>query len=421
MGAISQLVKIIMIALLLLSGTRQVACSMFKVTCHGKTLVGNNEDSWNVFPCMWFENGKKGEYGAVFFGYKDHFPQGGMNNQGLVFDGFSIPARPLKAMPGKKPVPDINGFISGVLKNCKTVDEAKVYIEQYNYGVFPNGMLLFVDRTGKYLVMEPDTLLVGNDSTYVLANFCPSQTKDPGTVKLARYIKGRRYLASKTDTSMGFCRSVMDTMHVCRKRLGDGTLYTSVYDLSEGRIDLYFYHDFSHPLRFSLADELKKGDHTVAIPSLFRANKEFAALQRYQTPLNNRGLFWFLVADLLLFLVSFLFFFIGFIRHLFKNPKSGFTFLRLLPAFISLALAVCCFVIIQDKSIAYLGFNNFTVPAAVASYVPMLLLLALVPLLWSNVLVIRRAAWPKFSVVLFSFDTVACLLFLLAFMYWGLF
>ena len=36
-------------------------CSMYKVTSNGKTMVGNNEDSWGRDARIWFEQGTNGK------------------------------------------------------------------------------------------------------------------------------------------------------------------------------------------------------------------------------------------------------------------------------------------------------------------------------------------------------------------------
>ena len=72
--------------LLLLSPLRSAqACSMYKVTAEGKTMVGSNYDSWLEQPRIRFEtNG----YGAAFSGARPdgsngYAPQTGFNEYGM--------------------------------------------------------------------------------------------------------------------------------------------------------------------------------------------------------------------------------------------------------------------------------------------------------------------------------------------------
>lgn len=52
---------------------------MYKITMYGKTFVGNNEDYWNANTRIWFEKGKTTEYGSMYVGYDDMYPQSPAN------------------------------------------------------------------------------------------------------------------------------------------------------------------------------------------------------------------------------------------------------------------------------------------------------------------------------------------------------
>jgi hypothetical protein len=277
--------------LLLLVGDYARPCSMFKITFGGKTMVGNNEDAWRENSRIWFEVGRDGHYGAAYVGHDDGFPQGGMNEAGLAYDGFAVYGRVLKPVMGKVRLGgqfgDKVGFLKSILQQCATVEEVQRFVNRYDRSVFNHGMLLFIDKKGDYLVVEVDTTILGHDAKYVLANFCPSLTPDPSTVTMGRYRRGVAFLSGKQDSSLRFCTAMMDTMHECRPRLGDGTTYTSIYDLSGGLIYLYFYHDYAHCVSFDLRRELAKGDHSLLMTSLFPPNAEYERFVRHKTPFNS--------------------------------------------------------------------------------------------------------------------------------------
>jgi hypothetical protein len=264
-------------------------CSMFKVTMYGKTMVGNNEDYWNPNTRIWFERGKDNEYGVVFVGYADFWPQGGMNQAGLVFDGFAMPYLAINDRSGKKELS--NDFLRDIMKKCTTVDEVKKYFAQCNLTGLETSMFLFIDKTGKYIVVEGDSLITGNNQCYVLSNFYPSQVKDESKIDIPIYQKGKRLLESRRDTSISFCASVMDTMHQ-ETKWGGGTLYTTLYDLKDGIIYLYFFHDYDHVVKFNLNQELEKSDHILVIPELFPENeKGLEFLNNYNEVSNEIDLF----------------------------------------------------------------------------------------------------------------------------------
>lgn len=280
--------------LLLLVGDNALPCSMFKITFGGKTMVGNNEDAWRENSRIWFEAGRDGHYGAAFVGHDDGFPQGGLNEVGLAYDGFAVYGRKLRPMVGKEPIGDNidakTGFLKAIMQRCATVEEVQRFVNGYDRSVFNRGMFLFIDKKGDYLVVEVDTTILGHDPKYVLSNFCPSLTPDLSKVGFGRYRRGVAFLRDKWDSSLRFCTAMMDTMHECRPRLGDGTTYTSIYDLSAGLIYLYFYHDYTHCVSFDLRRELAKGDHSLLMLSLFPPNAEYERFVRHKTPFNSNAL-----------------------------------------------------------------------------------------------------------------------------------
>jgi len=90
-------------------------------------------------------------------------------------------------------------------------------------------------------VVELYEMIKGNDPFYVLANFCPSLTSNQKAREQIRYKESEDFLkANQLDTSLDLCRSVSDTMSVCRNRNGDRTLLTSIWDTQNGIVSLYF-------------------------------------------------------------------------------------------------------------------------------------------------------------------------------------
>lgn len=270
------------------------ACTFFKLTIHGQTMVGNNEDAWSIDPRIWFENGKEGEYGVVYLGQNNSTPQGGMNEAGLMFDGLRSPPKSFVGTYGKPPI-HFDDLARRVLRACANVREAAALIRTFDFSELNGAYLIFVDRSGEYLVVEADTLFTGNDATYAVTNFCVSTCTDFDSVPSERYQRGRAMLATGGDTSLAFCTSVVKGMHACRKKLGEGTLYSNLFDPQRGLVHLYFYHDYTTLRTFSLKDELAKGDHSLDMIALFPPNAEFAKLVAYRTPFHSMALRVFLL------------------------------------------------------------------------------------------------------------------------------
>ena len=85
-------------------------------------------------------------------------------------------------------------------------------------------------------------------------------------------------------------------MTACRDRMGEGTLFSVLFEPTTAKAHLYFYHDFSEVVTFDLKEELAKGDRTVDMATLFGPRPEYDRLIGYLTPFHHRWLFWTLLA-----------------------------------------------------------------------------------------------------------------------------
>jgi len=84
----------------------------------------------------------------------------------------------------------------------------------------------------------------------------------------------------------------MDTVHTER------TLYTTVYDLNAGTIELYYFHDYSKVVKFNINEELKKGNRVLSIPELFPevTNPAHTGMIRFKSRLDSLA-FHFTASD----------------------------------------------------------------------------------------------------------------------------
>lgn len=251
-------------------------CSMIKLTKNGKTIVGNNEDQMNPNTRIWFENAKNGGYGVVYVGFDNLFPQGGMNDAGLVFDGFTQSYRPVTDTVGKLRISS-RDLSKKIMQECATVEEVKHLLSQYRRDFWSASVLRFVDKTGHYLYVDGDSLVLGEKPYFVQTNVRPYENKS-----CWRLEKATRLLGNSYDASVGYCTSVMDSVHQAVK--WGGTIYTTVYDLSEGKVYLYYFYDFNNVVVYDLHQELKKGDRVISMPEQF-PRSEFG--QKYYTEYNK--------------------------------------------------------------------------------------------------------------------------------------
>lgn len=405
-----------------------LACSMYKVTSSGKTLVGCNEDAWRLTSNIWFENSTSdNKFGAGFTGSRmvgvnKYAPQSGMNEVGLVFSRL-VAFHPKKNLnqKDKKQINNEVQYLTDIMHKCSTVNEVKQYISSYDHSIFLDDVFIYVDQSGDYLIAEPYQIIEGNDSSYVLANFCPSLTNNQSARKQMRFKNGEDYLKLHgINSSLKFCIDMSDTMHVCRNRNGDGTLLTSIWDTKNGLVNLYFYHNYEATKQFNLKEELAKGNHIISIPSLFPENTEFKRLANYKTPFNLPILRLLLVfiAGGLLFLSLLLV-----INYFKKRTIDAFNHVKLIFSVLNLLLIAYLFVLCTNINIYYFDapYKHYSsLLISLSSYTPFLLLIVIVPLTYYNKQYIQfnsKIKWMKYFLII---NNLTYLALLIAFNYWGL-
>lgn len=407
--------------ILMLVSPESRSCSSYKVTANGKTMAGMNYDSWLEHPRIWFEtNGYKTAFtGARPDGPYGFAPQAAMNEHGLYFGTLATALAEGTTPPGKMQIASRTHYLKDILHTCKTVEEVKAYVERYDRSVLVQDVFIYVDKSGKYLVVEPYAVTMGTDDRYVLANFCPSTVSDLSTIKQPRYVNGNAFLKNKIDASLPFCTALSDTMHVCREKLGDGTLLTSIWDVNEGKVNLFFYHDYKHPVTFNLADEFAKGDHSMEIASLFPANAEYQKLLAYKTPWNSPAIDWFLRICAGFFFIASIVFAISYLR---KRKTAEYAWVQFM--LVPLSLAMMCYMLVLAIKINVFYFpapyvEPGTVLISISSYLPFLLGLLIIPLLIVNRKVLQDSAWgfiPKWT---FTLHNIASIALIGLFLYWG--
>jgi len=113
---------------------RMVPGFIMKITHGNVVLAGNNEDINNPLSKIWFEPPEKGKHGITYFGDGSNYPQGGMNDQGLFFDGVAgYPSDWVLSLRR----PDDGGILfRKIMEECAAVEEAVAVFDQYKFSAF---------------------------------------------------------------------------------------------------------------------------------------------------------------------------------------------------------------------------------------------------------------------------------------------
>ena len=116
----------------ILSNNTVSACTGITASQGDTVLFGNNEDWSDPNTYVWVTKSRPGKFGGIYFGYGNFYPQGGMNEKGLCFDGFATVNNPVHN-PANKPLYQGN-FIEKVMEECQNVAEV---IELFNSYYLP--------------------------------------------------------------------------------------------------------------------------------------------------------------------------------------------------------------------------------------------------------------------------------------------
>jgi CubicO group peptidase (beta-lactamase class C family) len=261
--------KLLLILIITTFNLQQVLpCTMYKITKNGKTIVGNNEDFLSPNNQFWFEIAGDKKYGVMYMGLTNNFAQGAINEAGLVFDGFAESELPILNTAGKTKI-WIGKAIKNIMQTMTSVEEVKVYLETIDLSSLSSSMLVFVDKSGTYLIVDGDELFIGEEPEKSFSNFYYSQVDSLEKVKLPWFNTGQEFL-KKTDAkaSLNYCSSVMENYKQVAKDLFS-TQFTTIYDLSTLKIRVYLYHDFTDFIEIDLKQELLKGNQKVMMVDLF--------------------------------------------------------------------------------------------------------------------------------------------------------
>lgn len=272
----------IFITLSLLFPKLSFACSIYKSTKNGKTIVGNNEDYTSPNSQFWFEKSSSETFGAMYMGLLNNFAQGAINEKGLVFDGFWEPHLEVKNVEGKIEIP-IQEALKKIMQTMTNVEEVLSYLNTINLSSLQNGQLVFVDKSGTYLIVEGDEMFIGDEAEKTFSNFYYSQIQSLDDVSLPYFKLGQKFIDStKQSQSLDYCSKAMSNF----AQFGlASTQYTTIYDLEKLTIRVHLFQDFSNYIELDLEKELKKGNHRTMIADLFPDNsKGVKFYKKYNNP-----------------------------------------------------------------------------------------------------------------------------------------
>ena len=262
------------------------ACTNFKTIDDQTVFFGNSEDHAlsqisDTFVTFvprghtWYD-GSKLKYGAVVVGYGNgsgnSWVQGGMNEKGLAFDSTSVPHTEPNLHNERLP------FLVPEIFCCESVSEVIEYKKTHSvYQQEGSVQSFYVDKSGESVVFSIGedgefNFIRNNESLQLATNYYvddPSR-RNPGSDAIRRYDAAEQILnniVTDEDISIEAITSVLDAVHFEGPAVN--TLYSNIFDVTNGDIYLYYFHQFEEVVKLNLEEELAKGRHAYRISDLF--------------------------------------------------------------------------------------------------------------------------------------------------------
>jgi hypothetical protein len=231
------------------------SCTIVAISKPNCVLVGNNEDWSDPDSKVWFQSPEKDKYGRVYFGFKNGWTQGGVNEKGLFFDWVAAFQEEAPIDLSSKKL-SAGNLCETILEKASTVEEAIKYYEIYAEPSFSKSRIMYVDAAGNSAIIGWENRKVKiwrKEGWYQVLSAEERVRKAEGLLNLHNY------------SSVEGMRSVMDA---CTQRGDYPTRYTNICDLKNGVVYLYDLLNNKELAIFNLKDEFRKGPHFYNIPKL---------------------------------------------------------------------------------------------------------------------------------------------------------
>ena len=280
------------------------SCTIFSASVGDQVLFGNNEDYNNPKTYYWTEPANNKNYGALYLGYENYSYQGGINEKGLCFDANSLPDSKINPHAELTPAPFYEQPYEKytiwapvlILRKAATVEEAIEIAGKYQRGNWDSKsgklgyQVNFADANGDAVVISVDdngelafTRKKKTDTYLVSTNFNKANPKNAFDYPCRRYTMAEGMLErlnKGNGLSVDYFKSILDSTHV--EGSFTNTLYSNIFDLTNGNIYLYYWHQFNEVVVLNLGKELAKGKINVPLKDLFSKETVQKASKAYQ-------------------------------------------------------------------------------------------------------------------------------------------
>jgi hypothetical protein len=284
------------------------SCTVFMASSGDHVLFANNEDYTNYNTFYWTDASKDGHYGGLYFGFDDFFPQGGINEKGLMFDYTSLPPStilPHPERPHREPeIYNLNHWsepskVMTIMRHAATVEEAIKIAKTYDWAGTLLWEVILADSSGDAVIISagPDgdlafTRKAPGDGFMVAGNVNPANptnrySPDPCPKITGTSERLSTYLAhGSAGVTVDHFRSMLDAVHAEGPNVN--TVYSDILDPKAGKAYLYYWHQYGNVVELDVAAEIAKGTGPTSLRELFPASTIKVAKVRHFYHRNRR-------------------------------------------------------------------------------------------------------------------------------------
>jgi len=273
-------------------------CTVFTVSKGEQVFFGGNDDYINPDSYYWVDPGSDTDYGVIWIGTPDNVQQG-VNEKGLAYDANGLPRVDTNPHPERDPVSGgYSAYPIHILHECATVNEVIEWVNKHQWHAYMHDQMQFADATGDGVIISAGTdgevvftRKPSGDGILVSTNFnvanpnngfgYPCQRYDTATRRLDQLVSQEGKLTAQDATA------VLDAVHV--EGGTSWTLESLVADLTNGKVYLYYFHQYDKPVVLNVVDEIANPRAPGALSKLFPEEVRQEATRRYQQSLSNQG------------------------------------------------------------------------------------------------------------------------------------
>ncbi|MEQ9404627.1 MAG: carboxypeptidase-like regulatory domain-containing protein [Cyclobacteriaceae bacterium] len=242
------------------------ACLILFYHNGNQTLVGNHEDWFSKDAAVHVIPPTDDRYGSVVFTFmSEGWAQGGMNDQGLFFDGAYTPFQEVFFDTHTKLF--VGDIWQTMLDRCKNVEEALIFLKKYQLPDLEESHIMLADAGGTAVLLGVENGRVtekNKDGNYLLqTNFNPWQPELSEEPVCKRYQSAELWLTSHQEVGKEGMKSILELTHQ-----EDLTVYSNIYDLGNRTITTYNKRDFDHPIEINLNTFFERGNCLYVLDSL---------------------------------------------------------------------------------------------------------------------------------------------------------